>query len=81
MNIHKYTLDMLKTNGGRISTFDLTRLVRELDPERWTGYSDLSLARIISNSLRPHGIEPKNIRIGKRVAKGYSNRETLITDL
>ncbi len=80
MNIYKYTLDAMKDNGGRISTLDLVSSIRAHDPARWDGYSDLSLARLIADSLKPHGIEPRNIRIGKRVAKGYSNRATAITD-
>jgi hypothetical protein len=71
----------MKENGGHISTRDLIQSIRDAEPERWLGYSDLSLAWIISNSLKPHGLEPRNIRIGKRVGKGYSNRETIITDI
>jgi hypothetical protein len=82
MNIQKYVAAAIEANGGRrISSMDLAKMIRERDPERWQGYSDMAIAGRIADHLSEFGWKPRNMRFGKRILKGYERPEASSLDV
>lgn len=72
-------IDMASVVGeGRMYTKDIITALRDLETSPWRTYKGCGIqpgkegAMLISSLLSRFGVRPKNWRIGKKLAKGYS---------